>query len=68
MKLLGLMIRMAVFMLARDIKVVETHLTSETFKSSVKCVVRTHLTEDVKCFCLIYRFYIIDVKAVLRRL
>ena len=53
---------------ARDVKVVQTLLTSETLKSSVKCVVRTHLTEDVKCFCLIYRFYIIDVKAVLRRL
>ena len=26
----------------------QTTLTSETVKSSVKCVVRTHLTEDVK--------------------
>ena len=26
----------------------QTTLTSETLKSSVKCVVRTHLTEDVK--------------------
>ena len=26
----------------------QTTLTSETLKSSVKCVVRTHLTKDVK--------------------
>ena len=45
---------------ARDVKVVWTDLTSETLKSSVKCVVRTHLTEDVKVVCLIYRFYTDD--------
>ena len=33
---------------ATDIKVVLTHLTSEMLKSSVKCVIWTHLTEDIK--------------------
>ena len=28
---------------ARDVKVVETNLTSETLKSSVKCVFELHL-------------------------
>ena len=48
---------------------IEASIRQTTLTSSVKCVGRTHLTEDVKCVCLIYRFYIIDVKAaVLRRL
>ena len=32
---------------ARDVKVVKTNLTSETLKSSVKCVFEMHLKEDV---------------------
>ena len=32
-------------------------LTSEALKPSVKCVLQTHLTEDVKVVCLIFRFY-----------
>ena len=33
---------------ARDVKVVKTNLTSETFKPSVKCVFETHLKRRCK--------------------
>ena len=58
---------------ARDVKVVKTNLTSETLKSSVKCVFEMHLkrsrlSRQTLNASVVFTVFILDVKVISRRL